>query len=175
MPSDEKNALLGRTIAGKFAIESVIGQGAMGVVYKAKQVALDKAIAIKVMHRSPRTSSGGTPPTNDKSGPMSGDEMFAARFLREAKAASRIDHPNSMRVIDFGEEPDGLLYMAMEHLDGRDLFSVIKDEFPLPPTRVLDILMQALAAVAAAHDMGVVHRDLKPENIMVMKGTDDEG
>lgn len=176
MPGDEKNALVGRTIAGKFAIESVIGQGAMGVVYRAKQVALDKTVAIKVMHRSPRMSSGGTPPsTNEKSGAMSGDEMFAARFLREAKAASRIDHPNSMRVIDFGEEPDGLLYMAMEHLDGRDLFSVIKDEFPLAPARVVDILLQALAAVAAAHDMGVVHRDLKPENIMVMKVTDDEG
>ena len=176
MSGAEKNALLGRTIAGKFAIESFIGQGAMGAVYKARQIALDKTVAIKVMHRSPRTTSGGTPPsTGEKTGAMSGDEMFAARFLREAKAASRIDHPNSMRVFDFGEEPDGLLYMAMEHLDGRDLFTVIRDDFPLAPARVLDILMQALAAVAAAHDMGVVHRDLKPENIMVMKGTDDEG
>src|SRR5665213_1911172 len=115
MPRDDAKATIGRTIAGKFEIESVIGQGAMGTVYKARQVALEKSVAIKVMHRSPRTESGGTPPAgsdpSSSSSPKSGDEMFAARFLREAKAASRIDHPNSLRVIDFGEEPDGLLYM----------------------------------------------------------------
>jgi serine/threonine-protein kinase len=174
MPRDDAKAIIGRKIAGKFAIESIIGAGAMGTVYKAKQIALDKAVAIKVMSRSPRTESGGTPP--DGSDPSSsGDEMFAARFLREAKAASRIDHPNSLRVIDFGEEPDGLLYMAMEFLDGRDLFTVIRQDFPLPPARVISVLMQALAAIAVAHEMGVIHRDLKPENIMVMSGTDDEG
>ncbi|MEO8875483.1 MAG: serine/threonine-protein kinase, partial [Polyangiaceae bacterium] len=155
---------------------SVIGQGAMGTVYRAKQVALEKVVAIKVMHRSPRTSSGGTPPGgSDPDERMSSDAMFAARFLREAKAASRIDHPNSLRVIDFGEEPDGILYMAMEFLDGRDLFTVIRDDFPLPTPRIVTLMLQALAAIAVAHEMGVVHRDMKPENIMVMRGTDDEG
>ncbi len=149
----------------------------MGTVYKARQIALDKSVAIKVMHRTPRTESGGTPPagSDPSSSPQSSDEMFAARFLREAKAASRIDHPNSLRVIDFGEEPDGLLYMAMEFLDGRDLFTVIRQDFPLPPTRTISILLQALAAIAVAHEKEVIHRDLKPENIMVMSGTDDEG
>ncbi|HSQ64075.1 MAG TPA: protein kinase [Polyangiaceae bacterium] len=154
----EDPALIGRTIAGKFAIESYVGGGAMGAVYKAKQIALDKIVAIKVMHREIAT-----------------DEKFVTRFKREAKAASRLDHPNSLRVIDFGEEPDGLLYLAMEFLDGQDLFAVLKGGWPLPDERVVDILIQALAALAVAHDQGIVHRDLKPENIMVLSGTDDEG
>ncbi len=150
--------LLGRTIAGKFAIETYVGGGAMGAVYKAKQLALDKTVAIKVMHRE-----------------MAKDEKFVARFKREAKAASKLDHPNSLRVIDFGEEPDGLLYLAMEFLDGQDLFAVIKEGWPLSDERIVSILIQALAALAIAHDQGIVHRDLKPENIMVLAGHDDEG
>ncbi len=150
--------LLGRTIAGKFAIESYLGGGAMGAVYKAKQIALDKTIAIKVMHRE-----------------MAKDEKFVARFKREAKAASKLDHPNSLRMIDFGEEPDGLLYLAMEFLDGKDLFAIIKEGWPLTNERIVAILIQALAALAVAHDQGIVHRDLKPENIMILPGTDDEG
>jgi serine/threonine-protein kinase len=150
--------LLGRTIAGKFAIESYLGGGAMGAVYKAKQLALDKTIAIKVMHRE-----------------MAKDEKFVARFKREAKAASKLDHPNSLRMIDFGEEPDGLLYLAMEYLDGKDLFAIIKESWPLTNERIVGIMIQALAALAVAHDQGIVHRDLKPENIMIQTGTDDEG
>jgi eukaryotic-like serine/threonine-protein kinase len=150
--------LIGRTIGGKFLIESFIGGGAMGAVYRARQVALDKVVAVKVLHRE-----------------FVSDESFVARFKREAKAASRLDHPNSMRVIDFGSEPDGLLYLAMEHLDGRDLLQVIVEDWPLSSLRIAGILSQALAALAVAHDMGVVHRDLKPENIMVLKGLNDEG
>ena len=151
-------ALLGRTIAGKFLIESYLGGGAMGAVYKARQIALDKDVAIKVLH-----------------GEHAGDAMFAARFQREAKAASKLDHPNSMRVLDFGQEPDGLLYIAMELLPGRDLFHVIVEDWPISAQRAADIVAQALAAIAVAHEMGIVHRDLKPENIMLMSGTDDEG
>jgi serine/threonine protein kinase len=151
-------ALLGRTIAGKFAIESFIGGGAMGQVYKAHQIALDKTVALKVMHRD-----------------LAADDTYARRFHREAQAASRLDHPNSMRVLDFGQDEDGLLYLAMEYLDGRDLLRVILDEWPLSGTRIADVLMQTLAALAMAHDLGIVHRDLKPENIMILRGTDDEG
>jgi serine/threonine protein kinase len=151
-------ALIGRTIAGKYTIESYIGAGAMGAVYKARQAALDKVLAIKVLHRE-----------------LTNDESFTARFKREAKAASRLDHPNSMRVVDFGSEPDGLLYIAMEHLDGRDLLQVIVEDWPLSGQRIATILAQALAALAVAHDMGVVHRDLKPENIMILRGVNDEG
>jgi serine/threonine-protein kinase len=151
-------AVLGRTIAGKFRIDSYVGGGAMGAVYRARQLALDKDVAVKVLH-----------------GELARDATFAARFHREARAASKLDHPNSLRVIDFGEEPDGLLYIAMELLEGRDLFHVIREDWPLPAARIAEMLSQALAAIAVAHDMGIVHRDLKPENIMVLRGTDDEG
>src|SRR5205085_2058949 len=80
------------------------------------------------------------------------DPMFAGRFLREAKAASRIDHPNSLRVIDFGEEPDGVLYMAMEFLSGRDLFAVLGKSPMSSNERIVDLLAQVLAALAVAHD-----------------------
>jgi eukaryotic-like serine/threonine-protein kinase len=150
--------LLGHTIAGKFVIEAVIGTGAMGVVYRAKQTALDKVVAIKVMH-----------------GGLVSDETFAARFHREAKAASRLDHPNSIRILDFGQEPDGRLYIAMDYLDGRDLLEVINHEWPLSTARMVDILAQALSALAVAHELGILHRDLKPENIMVQRSTNDDG
>ena len=153
-----EDTLVGRVIAGKFAIEAHIGSGAMGQVYRARQIALEKTVAVKVLHQD-----------------IARDETFAARFHREAKAASRLDHPNSMRVIDFGSEPDGMLYIAMEYLDGRDLLKVIVDESPLSDGRVVDILTQALAALVVAHDMGVIHRDLKPENIMILESTSDEG
>ncbi len=150
--------LVGRTIAGKYVIETFLGGGAMGAVFRARQTALEKVVAIKVMH-----------------GELAKDATFAVRFHREAKAASRLDHPNSMRVLDFGEEPDGLLYIAMELLEGRDLYKVIHEDWPLSEARIVEILSQALAALAVAHDMGVIHRDLKPENIMVLSGTNDEG
>jgi serine/threonine-protein kinase len=154
----KQEALIGRTIAGKFEIETLVGQGAMGAVYRARQVTLGTTLAIKVLHRQ-----------------LAGDPMFAARFLREAQAASRVDHPSSMRVIDFGEEPDGLLYIAMEYVQGKTLAQIIDADSPLPVARIVDIACQALAALAVAHDIGVIHRDLKPENIMVLDGPDDEG
>ena len=149
--------LIGRTIAEKFRIETLVGKGAMGAVYKALQLNLKKRVAIKVMH------------------PGRKDGTYASRFKREAKAAARMEHPNLIRVIDFGEEPDGLLYIAMELVDGRDLLNVLRDEFPFDTARIVSIASQTLAALAVAHEMGVVHRDLKPENIMILPAKDDEG
>ncbi|MDB5213005.1 MAG: Serine/threonine protein kinase PrkC, regulator of stationary phase, partial [Myxococcaceae bacterium] len=154
----KQEALVGRTIAGKYCLETIVGEGAMGAVYRARQTTLGTTLAIKVLHRQ-----------------LAGEPMFAARFLREAQAASRVDHPSSMRVIDFGEEPDGLLYIAMEYVDGKTLAKIIEEASPLPVARIVDIACQALAALAVAHDLGVIHRDLKPENIMVLEGEDDEG
>ncbi len=151
-------SLLGRIIAGKFQIEAIIGSGAMGVVYRARQTALDKVVAIKVLHTS-----------------LGSKETFAARFHLEAKAASRLDHPNSIRILDFGEEPDGLLYLAMDYVDGPDLLDVINKDWPLEPGRIADLLSQALSALAVAHDLGVLHRDLKPENILVLRAIKDDG
>jgi serine/threonine-protein kinase len=152
------DALVGTTIAGKFRIEAMVGRGAMGCVYKATQLNLKKTIAIKVLNPS-----------------RPADGAYAARFKREAKAASRMDHPNSMRVIDFGEDEGGLLYIAMEFLQGRDLLQVLREEYPLTRERIVSILSQTLAALAVAHEMGVIHRDLKPENIMLLASKDDEG
>jgi serine/threonine protein kinase len=152
-------ALIGRTIASKFVVEAFIGGGAMGAVYKAKQLSLDRAVAIKVLH-----------------GDLVSDGTFIARFQREAKAASRLDHPNSMRVLDYGRDSDGLCYIAMELLDGASLFQVLRDaKGPLPIERTVDLTRQILAPLAVAHDMGIVHRDLKPENIIVVTTKGDDG
>src|SRR5579872_3901673 len=96
MGRDDHDRLVGRTIAGKFVVESLLGSGAMGAVFRARQIALEKTVAIKVLH-----------------GEHADDPTFTARFHREAKAASRLNHPNSMQVIDFGAEPDGLLYIEL--------------------------------------------------------------
>ncbi|MGH7293810.1 MAG: serine/threonine-protein kinase, partial [Polyangiaceae bacterium] len=152
------DALVGQTIAGKFRIEAMVGRGAMGCVYKATQLNLKKTVAIKVLNPS-----------------RPADGAYAARFKREAKAASRMDHPNSLRVIDYGEDEGGILYIAMEFLQGRDLLAVLREEYPLTRERVVGILSQVLAALAVAHEMGVIHRDLKPENIMLLPAKDDEG
>jgi eukaryotic-like serine/threonine-protein kinase len=154
----EEGELIGRTIADKYVIDSFLGGGGMGAVYRARQVGLDKLVAVKILHSE-----------------FAGEAAFVTRFKREAKAASRIDHPNSMRVLDFGQEPDGLLYIVMEYLAGRSLFRIFRDEAPLPSERIVDLFRQALAALAAAHDLGIVHRDLKPDNIIVMQKTRDEG
>ncbi|HSO40996.1 MAG TPA: serine/threonine-protein kinase, partial [Labilithrix sp.] len=149
--------LLGRVVAGKFKIEAPIGAGAMGEVYRARHTVLDTVIALKIMRPD-----------------IAKDAMFKERFYREAKAASRLDHANSVRVLDYGVEPDGLVYIAMEFLHGRDLLSVLRDEWPLPDTRIADILVQVLAAVSVAHELGIIHRDLKPENIMISVAADDD-
>jgi serine/threonine protein kinase len=149
--------LVGRTIADKFHLEELVGKGAMGAVYKATQLNLRKRVAIKVMHAD-RT-----------------DGTYASRFKREAKAAARMEHMNLLRVIDYGEEPDGLLYIAMEFLEGRDLLTVLRAEFPFSTERIVGIVSQMLAALAVAHEMGVIHRDLKPENVMLIPSKDDEG
>jgi len=151
-------SLVGRTIADKFRIEAMVGRGAMGCVYKATQLNLKKTVAIKVLNPN-----------------RPADGAFASRFKREAKAASRLDHPNSLRVIDFGEDEGGLLYIAMEFLLGKDLLQILRVEYPLGRDRIISILSQVLAALAVAHEMGVIHRDLKPENIMLLPAKDDEG
>jgi serine/threonine protein kinase len=155
--STSKDPLIGRVLDEKFRIDALVGRGAMGAVYRATQLALKKRIAIKVMNPD-----------------RPADGAYASRFKREAKAAARMDHPNSLRVIDVGEDA-GLLYIAMEYIEGKDLFQTLKEEFPLANERIVNILSQALAALAVAHEMGVVHRDLKPENIMILDAKDDEG
>ncbi len=124
----------------------------MGRVYRAEQGTLGRTVAIKVIHPH-----------------LLGDDQTVARFYQEARAASRLNHPNSVSIIDFGRTEDGILYLAMEHLSGRDLSLVMHEEGPLPFKRICNILMAVLDALGEAHQLGIVHRDLKPENIILKK------
>ena len=141
---------LGKTIARNFKIEKLLGVGGMGKVYKARQLSLDKDVVIKVLHDHFRD-----------------DPQLVQRFQREARAASRLNHPNSIQVIDFGQDESGVLFMAIEFLNGTDLFTVLQKEGPLPADRIARIMIQVCSALGEAHEMNVIHRDLKPENIMV--------
>jgi serine/threonine-protein kinase len=145
------NFLIGTVIGDKFRLDSVLGEGAMGTVYKATQIALDTAVAVKILHPH-----------------LAGDRNLARRFHREARAASRLNHPNSLRIIDFGQTHDHSLYIAMEYIEGRHLQDVIVQDFPLPLERIVHLAGQVCDALEEAHAAGIVHRDLKPENIMVV-------
>jgi serine/threonine protein kinase len=137
-------------VARKYRVEKILGEGGMGRVYRANQLVLEKPVVLKLLHPSLQT-----------------DARTVARFQREAKAASRLNHPNSIDVLDFGQTEDGALFIAMEFVDGRDLHQVLTDDWPLPEPRVIRIVTQVLSALADAHQAGVIHRDLKPENVMV--------
>ena len=141
---------IGKTVANKYRVEQMIGEGGMGKVYRATQLALDKPVVLKVLRQA-----------------LLSDERTVARFQREAKAASRLNHPNSISVLDFGQADDGAMYIAMEFVQGKDLHHILSREWPLPESRVIRVISQVLSALADAHSAGVIHRDLKPENIMV--------
>lgn len=141
---------IGKLIARKYRVEALIGEGGMGKVYRATQVALDKPVVLKVLRQS-----------------LLSDERTVARFQREAKAASRLNHPNSISILDFGQADGGALFIAMEYVSGRDLHQILSREWPLPEARIIRIIAQVLSALQDAHAAGVIHRDLKPENIMV--------
>jgi serine/threonine-protein kinase len=122
----------------------------MGRVYRAEQTTLGRTVAVKIIHPH-----------------LVGEENAAARFITEARAASRLNHPNSVGIIDFGKTADGQLYLVMEYLRGRDLARVTYEDGALPFRRIVDVLRQTLAALAEAHGENIIHRDLKPENIIV--------
>jgi len=151
--------LVGRKLAGgKLLIEALVGQGGAGSVYRARHRDLHMSVAVKVMHESYQR-----------------DADFCRRFQTEALSASRLDHPNLTRVLDFGQEPDGLLYIAMEFLDGQSLRDILDIEKKLPLARVASLLIQVCSGLTHAHARNVVHRDIKPENLMVVRGLDDDG
>jgi serine/threonine-protein kinase len=145
-----QDPLVGQVIDDKYVILERIGTGAMGSIYRAEQRALSKQIALKVLHRHLLT-----------------EESQVKRFHREAKAASRLNHPNAIVMLDFGRTPDGLTYIAMEFLPGKDLCRLLFEEKHLSEDRMVRIVLQILDALDEAHTMGVIHRDLKPENVMI--------
>ena len=151
-----QDPLIGTIIAGRFRIDEMIGQGGMGKVYRARHLALDRVVCLKMLKPA-----------------LLEDPTLVGRFEREAKAASRLNHPNGISVLDFGRNDlDGSLYIVMEYVQGKDLRLVLRDEWPLPEQRLCNIMAQVLAALAEAHAHNVIHRDLKPENIMIEQRRD---
>jgi serine/threonine protein kinase len=148
-----EDPLLGLVVEGRYRIESVIGQGSAGTVYKAIQELIGREVAIKVLHDY-----------------LVSDEEFIKRFRQEAKASSRLSHPNIITIYDFGVLPKtGRPYIAMDLLRGTPLSEMIADRGFLPMEEGIPILAQVCAALGEAHRQGVVHRDVKPENIVLVE------
>jgi serine/threonine-protein kinase len=150
--------LVGSVIADRYRVVSKIGDGGMGQVYLAEHVRMKRRCAVKIMR--PQLMS---------------DPVAVVRFNREAENASQISHPNVCAVYDFGETPSGLIYLAMEFIDGDPLSKILAEEGALIPVRAADVISQTADALSAAHGLGILHRDLKPDNIMMAKsraGTD---
>ena len=148
---DEANERLG-TRLGNYALKEIIGRGGMGVVYHASHIYIRKPAAVKVLYRHLFAQPGAK-----------------ARFLREAQTASLVDHPNIVGVTDFGEAPDGTVYLVMAEAYGLGLDLVLEREGTLPLFRAIGIMSQIVHALSAVHARGVVHRDIKPENIMLAR------
>ena len=147
--------LVGQVIADRYHVVKKLGEGGMGQVYLAEHVKMGRRSAIKVMNPS-----------------MVHDPEAVARFNREAANASRITHPNVCAIYDFGETPDGLIYLAMEFVEGEPLTDLLSRDRALPTARAATIFLQVADALQAAHDLGIVHRDLKPDNIMLTRARD---
>ena len=148
---NEYDKLVGQTLDGRYYVEKKIGEGGMGVVFSARHAVIERPLAIKVLKRE-----------------VMRDTATIRRFVQEAKAASRIGHPNIVDVTDFGTTPDGMTYSVMEYIDGQTLGAAIRNSAPFPPLRAVKIAAQVARALGAAHDKGIVHRDLKPENVFLL-------
>ncbi len=143
--------LVGQIVAERYHIQKKLGEGGMGQVYLAEHVKMGRRCAIKIMAQS-----------------MMNDADAISRFNREAANASRISHPHVCAVYDFGETREGLIYLAMEYIEGKSLSGLLDEGGAMPLPRATGIITQCADALQAAHDLGIVHRDLKPDNIMVM-------
>lgn len=143
--------LIGKELLGQFRIVERIGRGGMGEVYKAEQPAMDRLVAIKILHSK-----------------LAARKDLVSRFRREARAMSRLSHPNTARVFLYGQlEQTDQLYIVMEYLDGTDLAHHVRRHGPMEASRAAKVMIQVLGALEEAHSVGVIHRDLKPENILL--------
>jgi serine/threonine-protein kinase len=146
-----QDPFIGRDILdGQFQILQKIGKGGMGAVYKAVQPAMNRMVAVKILHPKFTTRRD-----------------LASRFRREARAMSHLTHPNTAKVFLYGELDDGSLYIVMELLEGKNMNQTVRSEGPMPLERAIAILRQVCAALAEAHAAGIIHRDLKPENVFL--------
>ncbi|GMU08074.1 TonB family protein [Corallococcus caeni] len=151
--------LIGRTLNGRFSILEPLGVGGMGKVYRALQAPLERVVALKVLNPN---------------FPSSRDPGFQKRFLREASLTSKLRHPNTVTVIDYGQTDDGIYYIAMEYLEGRTLQQVLGQAGPLPWARAVSVAQQVCRSLREAHALGIIHRDLKPANIMILNEADQD-
>ncbi|HEX8724884.1 MAG TPA: serine/threonine-protein kinase [Gemmatimonadaceae bacterium] len=149
------DSLVGQVIADRYLVTGLLGEGGMGRVYAAEHVRMGRRSALKVMSPSLATTADAI-----------------TRFNREAANAAQINHPNVAAIYDFGETPDGLLYIAMEFVEGETLRALIERSGPLPIARAAQITRGVADALHAAHHLGIIHRDLKPDNIMLARQLD---
>ena len=141
--------LIGRVLDGRYRVGSRVARGGMATVYEAVDLRLDRVCALKVMHAG-----------------LGDDDDFAGRFVREARSAARLSHPNVVAVFDQGDD-DGTLFLAMEYIPGHTLRDMIRKEAPMPAAKALALIDPVLSALAAAHQAGMIHRDVKPENVLL--------
>ena len=145
-------ALIGQVLDGRYKIEDVLGQGGMGMVFRATQTSVHRPVAVKTLNPS-----------------LAAAPQFFERFRREAEIASRLRHPNVITIYDFGRAQDGTCYYVMELLEGESLRELVKRDGAMSLRRALDVIEQACRGLAHAHEQGAVHRDIKPHNIMVQQ------
>jgi len=150
--TDPDDPLVGRVLDGRYLIGPRIARGGMATVYEAIDQRLERTVAVKVMHAG-----------------LGDDEEFAARFVREARHAARLSHPNVVAVHDQGQE-HGTVFLVMEYVPGRTLRDVIREDAPMTPTRAVTLMESVVAALAAAHEAHLIHRDVKPENVLIAEG-----
>ncbi|HUH04937.1 MAG TPA: serine/threonine-protein kinase, partial [Kofleriaceae bacterium] len=146
---------IGDLLDGKYVIEGMLGEGAMGLVFAARHMALNKRVAVKTLRAE-----------------IARDVTLVGRFEQEARAASAIGHPNIIEVFDLGSAPSGARYMVMEYLQGESLAELITAHPYQSAERAVFLMSQVLSALGAAHKQGIVHRDLKPENIFLVRADD---
>jgi len=151
-PPEISDPLIAQLVADRYRVVRKLGEGGMGSVYLAEHVVIEKKFALKVL--APELSRRSD---------------LVARFLQEARSASRIGHENVIDIMDFGQSPDGLVYIAMEFLDGKDLGEIVRGKGAMLWSEARDIVLQICRALRAAHDKGIVHRDMKPENIFLIQ------
>jgi serine/threonine-protein kinase len=149
-PAKPAESFVGRTLNHRYVVQDKIGEGGFGAVFRGKQIATGREVALKILH--PHNVS---------------DATIVARFRREAEACSKLRDPHTVTTYDFDETEDGILYLVMELLRGTSLHLVQKADGPMPPARVLGILDQVAQSLGEAHQNGIVHRDMKPENIII--------
>jgi serine/threonine protein kinase len=148
----EAPSLSGKEIAGRYRLNKKLGEGGMGAVYKAEQISLKRACAVKLLR--PEVASS---------------QMLLRRFNAEAELVAKLSHPNTVNIYDFGQDSDGTLFIAMEYIEGKSLRDVIHQEAPIPLPRALKIAAQIASSLVDAHAHSIVHRDLKPDNVMLQE------